>query len=91
MTMVPALLALALTSNAYIWALAVFVNGAGYFAVLEVSSFQLETIKDFKPKIAVILNLTPNHLDRYNNIGEYLDAKKRIFMNQDENDFLILP
>ncbi|MBU0547479.1 MAG: UDP-N-acetylmuramoyl-L-alanine--D-glutamate ligase [Candidatus Omnitrophica bacterium] len=62
----------------------------GDFAVLEVSSFQLETIKNFKPKIAVILNLTPNHLDRYNNMQEYLDAKKRIFMNQDKNDFLVL-
>lgn len=60
------------------------------FVVLEVSSFQLETIKDFKPKLAVILNLTPNHLDRYNNIQEYLEAKKRIFMNQDRNDFLVL-
>ena len=62
----------------------------GDFVVLEVSSFQLETIKDFKPKIALILNLTPNHLDRYNDMQEYLAAKKRIFMNQDENDFLIL-
>ena len=62
----------------------------GDFVVLEVSSFQLETIKDFKPRLAVILNLTPNHLDRYNNLQEYLDAKKRIFMNQDRNDFLVL-
>jgi len=62
----------------------------GDFVVLEVSSFQLETIKDFKPKIAIILNLTPNHLDRYNNMQEYLDAKKRIMMNQDQDDFLIL-
>jgi len=62
----------------------------GDFVVLEVSSFQLETIKDFKPKIAVILNLTPNHLDRYNNMQEYCDAKKRIAMNQDKNDFLVL-
>ena len=62
----------------------------GDFVVLEVSSFQLETIKDFKPRLAVILNLTPNHLDRYNNIQEYLNAKKRIFMNQDRNDFLVL-
>lgn len=60
------------------------------FVVLELSSFQLETIKDFKPRIAIILNLTPNHLDRYNNIQEYLDAKKRIMMNQDQDDFLIL-
>jgi len=60
------------------------------FVVLEVSSFQLETIKDFKPKISVILNLTPNHLDRYNNLEEYLEAKKRIFVNQGEGDFLVL-
>lgn len=62
----------------------------GDFVALEVSSFQLEQIKEFKPKIAVIINLTPNHLDRYNNMQEYLAAKKRIFMNQDKNDFLIL-
>ena len=62
----------------------------GDLVVLEVSSFQLETIKDFKPKVAVILNLTSNHLDRYNNLQEYLDAKKRIFMNQDQGDFLVL-
>jgi len=64
--------------------------GEGDFAVVEVSSFQLETIRDFKPKIALILNINPNHLDRYNNMREYLDAKKRIFMNQDKDDFLIL-
>lgn len=62
----------------------------GDFVVLEVSSFQLETIKDFKPKIAVILNLTPNHLDRYRNMQDYGDAKKRIALNQDSNDFLVL-
>ena len=62
----------------------------GDFVVLELSSFQLETIKDFKPKIAVILNLTPNHLDRYNNMQEYSEAKKRIFINQDQGDFLVL-
>ncbi|MFH0917846.1 MAG: Mur ligase family protein [Candidatus Omnitrophota bacterium] len=60
------------------------------WVVLEVSSFQLETIKDFKPKIAVILNCTPNHLDRYNSLQEYLAAKKRIFMNQGQDDFLVL-
>ncbi|TAM38815.1 UDP-N-acetylmuramoyl-L-alanine--D-glutamate ligase [bacterium] len=62
----------------------------GDFAVVEVSSFQLETIRDFKPKIALIININPNHLDRYNNMREYLDAKKRIFMNQDKDDFLVL-
>jgi UDP-N-acetylmuramoylalanine--D-glutamate ligase len=62
----------------------------GDLVVLEVSSFQLETINNFRPKIAVILNLTPNHLDRYNNMQEYLDAKKRIFVNQRGGDFLVL-
>jgi len=60
------------------------------FVSLEVSSFQLEAIKQFHPKVAVLLNLTPDHLDRYKNMEEYLAAKKRIFMNQDENDWLIL-
>ncbi|MBI5873527.1 MAG: UDP-N-acetylmuramoyl-L-alanine--D-glutamate ligase [Candidatus Omnitrophica bacterium] len=57
---------------------------------LEVSSFQLETIKNFHPKVAVILNVTPDHLDRYANVAEYLGVKKRIFMNQDESDYLVL-
>ncbi len=63
---------------------------AGDFVSLEVSSFQLETIKTFKPKVAVILNLTPDHLDRYDSVAEYLEAKKRIFMNQDKTDWLVL-
>lgn len=57
---------------------------------LEVSSFQLETIKEFRPKVSIILNLTPDHLNRYKNIQEYLEAKKRIFMNQKKDDFVIL-
>ena len=57
---------------------------------LEVSSFQLETIRAFRPRIAVILNLSKNHLDRYNGMEEYLEAKKRIFLNQQEDDFLLL-
>jgi len=60
------------------------------FVCLEVSSFQLETIKRFKPMISVILNFTPDHLDRYSNLSEYLTAKSRIFMNQDESDYLVL-
>ena len=62
----------------------------GDFVSLEVSSFQLETIRDFRPKIALILNFTPNHLDRYKNMQEYLEAKKRIFMNQAKGDYLVL-
>jgi len=60
------------------------------FVSLEVSSFQLETIVDFKPKVSVILNLTPDHLDRYNNLDEYYDAKKRIYLNQERGDFVVL-
>jgi UDP-N-acetylmuramoylalanine--D-glutamate ligase len=64
--------------------------GAGDFVSLEISSFQLERIQTFKPKISVILNLTCNHLDRYSNMQEYIEAKKRIFMNQDKTDYLVL-
>lgn len=58
--------------------------------VLEVSSFQLETIVDFHPKIAVILNITPDHLDRHGNLENYIAAKERIFLNQTTEDFLVL-
>jgi len=60
------------------------------YAVLEISSFQLERIKTFKPKIAVMLNFSKNHLDRHTDMQEYLDAKKRIFLNQERDDFLVL-
>lgn len=65
------------------------MNG-GDFVSLEISSFQLESINTFKPKIAVILNLGRNHLDRYKGVPEYLEAKKRIFRNQDASDYLVL-
>ena len=68
------------------------VDGAGRdtVAVLEVSSFQLETIETFRPKIAVILNITPDHLDRHRTFEAYTDAKARIFQNQQPNDFAVL-
>ena len=50
--------------------------------VLEVSSFQLETIQTFRPKVAVVLNVTPDHLDRHRTFEAYVDAKARIFENQ---------
>jgi UDP-N-acetylmuramoylalanine--D-glutamate ligase len=59
-------------------------------AVLEVSSFQLETIETFRPKVAVILNVTPDHLDRHRTFQAYADAKARIFENQKEDDFAVL-
>jgi UDP-N-acetylmuramoylalanine--D-glutamate ligase len=59
-------------------------------AVVEVSSFQLDHIRRFKPKVSVILNITPDHLNRYGNVMErYVSAKGRVFMNQDRDDVLI--
>jgi UDP-N-acetylmuramoylalanine--D-glutamate ligase len=59
-------------------------------SVLEVSSFQLETVEEFHPWIAVILNITPDHLDRHGSFESYAAAKERIFAQQDANDFLVL-
>lgn len=61
------------------------------FVSLEVSSFQLDLIENFKPAVAMILNITPDHLNRYeNSLDKYAASKQRIYKNQDENDFLIL-
>ncbi len=60
------------------------------YIVLEVSSFQLETIETFQPKVAAILNVTPDHLDRHRSFGVYLAAKARVFENQTRDDFAVL-
>ena len=60
------------------------------WTVVEMSSFQLETIKEFHPTVAVALNVTPNHLDRYESFTDYAAAKHRIFMNQQPGDIAIL-
>jgi UDP-N-acetylmuramoylalanine--D-glutamate ligase len=60
------------------------------WSVLEVSSFQLETTERFKPEIAVILNVTPDHLDRHGTLDNYAAAKERIFVNQTAEDALVL-
>jgi UDP-N-acetylmuramoylalanine--D-glutamate ligase len=60
------------------------------WTVLEVSSFQLETIVSFRPRIAVILNITPDHLDRHKTFTNYVNAKARIFENQQPDDFALL-
>jgi UDP-N-acetylmuramoylalanine--D-glutamate ligase len=60
------------------------------WTVVELSSFQLETIRDFRPNIALCLNVTPNHLDRYDSFTDYAAAKHRIFMNQTADDAAIL-
>lgn len=60
------------------------------WTVAELSSFQLETIRDFRPRIGICLNVTPNHMDRYDLFTDYAAAKHRIFMNQTSDDLAIL-
>ncbi|MDE3163094.1 MAG: UDP-N-acetylmuramoyl-L-alanine--D-glutamate ligase [Acidobacteriota bacterium] len=60
------------------------------WSVLEVSSFQLETTEEFHPNVAVILNITPDHLDRHGSFENYAKAKERIFAAQTESDALVL-
>ena len=57
---------------------------------LEVSSFQLENIKDFRPMVGLALNVSPDHLDRYRRMEDYIAAKARLFSNQAEGDFAVL-
>jgi len=57
--------------------------------VLEVSSFQLDTIKDFRPKVSALLNITPDHLDRYKNYEAYIQSKFRITENQKGHDIFV--
>jgi UDP-N-acetylmuramoylalanine--D-glutamate ligase len=60
------------------------------WSVLEVSSFQLESTIEFHPRIALILNITPDHLDRHGSLANYVSAKERIFAAQTAEDFLVL-
>jgi len=60
------------------------------FLVLELSSFQLERIEEFKPYISSVLNITPDHLDRHPDLKSYAEAKLRILENQTEDDFAVL-
>ncbi len=59
-------------------------------AVIELSSFQLETIHTFTPDVAILTNLTPDHLDRYNSLEDYFAAKMNIAKNQDSGDYFIV-
>lgn len=59
-------------------------------AVAEMSSFQLETITDFRPKVSAILNFTPDHLNRHHTMEDYVNAKKNIAKNQTSSDYCIL-
>ncbi len=60
------------------------------WVILEVSSFQLEYIEDFKPVIGVILNIADDHLDYYDNFFQYVEAKRKLFKNLGVNDFAVL-
>lgn len=60
------------------------------WSVVELSSFQLETIRDFRPNVGLCLNVTPNHLDRYDFFSDYAAAKHRLFMNQTADDVAVL-
>jgi UDP-N-acetylmuramoylalanine--D-glutamate ligase len=63
---------------------------AAHWVVAELSSFQLETIVTFRPHVAVLLNLAPDHLDRYADLPGYYAAKARIFLNQTAEDYAVL-
>ena len=69
---------------------ALATDAAKVWSVLEVSSFQLETIESFRPRIAAVLNITPDHLDRHGSFEAYRAAKTRITENQTPEDFLVL-
>ena len=60
------------------------------WVVAEISSFQLEGVSEFRPKISALLNLTEDHLDRYETFGEYVAAKQRIFAKQKKEDYALL-
>ncbi|MDP2172994.1 MAG: UDP-N-acetylmuramoyl-L-alanine--D-glutamate ligase [Candidatus Cloacimonadaceae bacterium] len=67
------------------------IHQPGYdFIVLEVSSFQLDLIDTFKPDVAVLLNITPDHMNRYETFEHYRKSKFRIFENQTEDDFAVI-
>src|SRR5690606_2167890 len=63
-------------------------TASGY--VLELSSFQLDLIKIFTAKIAVLLNITPDHLDRHKNMSAYIAAKRKIFDRMNKENFAII-
>jgi len=67
-----------------------FAGGDWEWGVVEISSFQLEWIKEFRPRVAVLLNLSEDHLDRYPDFAAYCGAKERIFENQTASDVAIL-
>ncbi|TAN60087.1 UDP-N-acetylmuramoyl-L-alanine--D-glutamate ligase [bacterium] len=73
------------------YAEAMLEKGINYeFAVLEISSFHLETIATFRPRVGVLLNITEDHLDRYKDFDDYAKTKLRLFENQVRGDFAVV-
>src|SRR4030066_1156718 len=72
--------------------LILFADGKDQWGGLgvELSSFQLEAIENFRPRISVLLNITEDHLDRYSSYTDYIEAKARIFANQNSGDLAVL-
>jgi UDP-N-acetylmuramoylalanine--D-glutamate ligase len=68
-----------------------FLDSNYNFIILELSSFQLESLKDFHANIAIILNITENHMERYSKLDDYKNAKLNIVMNQNNTDHFIAP
>jgi UDP-N-acetylmuramoylalanine--D-glutamate ligase len=66
------------------------LSDSGSVSVAEISSFQLETIVDFKPRISAILNITPDHLNRHHTLERYIEVKETICLNQGPDDYVIL-
>ena len=71
-------------------AIGTYAARAGGTCVVEVSSFQLETVRTFRPQVAVLLNISPDHLDRYPDFKGYIAAKQRIFAAQTASDFAVI-
>ena len=82
--------AIAAGNYGYAYSDVVYFGEAWDWVVLETSSFQLETIRSFRPKISVWMNFAPDHMDRYRTLEDYRQAKMRIFENQGEGDVAIL-
>ncbi len=79
-----------LGGNIGIPAISLVNEGPVDYSVLEISSFQLEAVASFHPKISVVLNVTPDHLDRHKTLDRYSELKGRIAENQTEADFMVL-
>lgn len=82
--------AVAAGNTGYPYSTAVLERPEAEFLSLEVSSYQLQTVETFRPSGAAVLNITPDHLQRHGSIDGYLNAKARIFMNQHDDDVLVL-